>query len=60
MAKQSGNPRDGAPMVGAKADLKPLGRLIRLLFRDYPVTLCAVMDLHRDQRRRRHSTRYLY
>ena len=42
MAKQSGNP-PRAPMVGAKADLKPLGRLIRLLFRDYPVMLCAVM-----------------
>lgn len=32
-----------APMVGAKADLKPLGRVIRMLFQDYPAMLIAVM-----------------
>ena len=30
-------------MVGAKADLKPLGRVIRMLFQDYPAMLIAVM-----------------
>lgn len=32
-----------APMIGAKADLKPLGRVIRMLFQDYPAMLIAVM-----------------
>ena len=32
-----------APMIGAKADLKPLGRVIRLLFRDYPAMLIITM-----------------
>ena len=32
-----------APMVGAKADMKPLGRVIRMLFQDYPAMLIAVM-----------------
>ena len=32
-----------APMVDAKADLKPLGRVIRMLFQDYPAMLIAVM-----------------
>ena len=32
-----------APMVGAKADIKPLGRVIRMLFQDYPAMLIAVM-----------------
>ena len=30
-----------APMVGAKAVLKPLGRVIRMLFQDYPATLLS-------------------
>ena len=33
-----------APMVGAKADLKPLGRVIRMLFQDYPAMLIAVIE----------------
>ena len=32
-----------APMIGAKADLKPLGRVIGLLFRDYPAMLIITM-----------------
>ena len=32
-----------APMVGAKADMKPLGRVLRMLFQDYPAMLIAVM-----------------
>ena len=32
-----------APMVGATADLKPLGRVLRMLFQDYPAMLIAVM-----------------
>lgn len=32
-----------APMIGAKADMKPLGRVIRMLFQDYPAMLIAVM-----------------
>ena len=35
-----------APMVGAKADLKPLGRVIRMLFQDYPAMLIAVCLLY--------------
>ena len=33
-----------APMVGAKADLKPLGRVIRMLFQDYPAMLIAFVS----------------
>ena len=32
-----------APMMGAKADLKPLGRLVRLLLKDYPAMLTVTM-----------------
>ena len=32
-----------APMIGAKADLKPLGRVIGLLCRDYPAMLIITM-----------------
>ena len=41
MANHGRPPR--APMIGAKADLKPLGRLIKLLLRDYPVMLTVAL-----------------
>ena len=37
------HPPKGAPMGGSKADLKPLGRLIRMLFHDYPVMLTVTI-----------------